>query len=111
MKQQLGMAVANALYPEAPEAEQNNANALWQVIPDKEKALCLRIAQAVLAEIRTPSQSMLAAAESDVGSLLDRMNSGDANNIGSVDIVATAFTAMIDEVVKQAAHDDEAETQ
>ena len=109
MKHQLGMAVANVLYPEAPEPDQNNADALWRVIPDKEKALCLKIAQAVLQEIRKPSKSMLATAEQDITAMLDRMNNGDATDTASVDVVATAFTAMIDEVLRQTKQEDGAE--
>lgn len=101
MKQQLGMAVANVLYPAAPGLDQNNADALWSVIADDEKALCLKIAQAVLSEIRKPSPQMLTAAETDVDELLRAINSHDASDTTSVDIISTAFTAMIDDVVNQ----------
>jgi len=106
MKHQLGMAVANVLYPRASKPGQNNAEMLWSVIPDKEKALCLQIAQAVLLEIRKPSQSMLAAAEKDIAMLLDSINNPDAADTASVDIIATAFTAMVDETVEQTGLDE-----
>lgn len=107
MEKQLGMAVANVLYPSAPAPDQNNADALWNIIADKEKVLCLKIARAVLSEIRTPSKQMLAAAETDIATLLEQLDDRMKTNPGSVDIVATAFTAMIDEAVRQTGQTEE----
>ncbi len=100
MNEKIGMAVANVLYPTTKDPHDNNAEALWAVISDTEKHLCFSIARAVLMEIRKPSQQMLSAAESEIDALLASINQRDASNTGSSDIIVTAFSSMIDEVIQ-----------
>ena len=99
MNPKIGMTVANVLYPPVTDPHENNEEALWAVMSDSEQDLCIRIAKAVLLEIRKPSQEMLSAADGDIAALLDSLNQRGSSNTGSNDIIATAFTPMIDEVI------------
>lgn len=89
-------AVAKALYPPSPDPEHDNIDMLWSVISDKERALCNKIASAVLLELREPTANMREAGDEElrwaIANLQDRKESDDAPEF----LLDSIFRKMVD---------------
>lgn len=96
MIEKLGKIVAEELYPQSSASGESGLDVLWDVIPDNEKALCQRIAGAILRELREPTPDMLKAADGATNAVIKAMKSGAPDAQVPDDVMKQAFVAMID---------------
>jgi hypothetical protein len=96
MIEKLGKVVAEEFYPQSSASGKSGLDILWDVIPDNEKALCQRIAGAVLRELREPTPDMLKAADGAASAVINAMKSGAPDARIPDDVIKHAFVAMID---------------
>ena len=96
MIEKFGKIVAEELYPQSSASGESGLDVLWDVIPDNEKALCQRIAGAILRELREPTPDMLKAADGAANAVIKAMKSGSPDAQVPDDVMKQAFVAMID---------------